>query len=113
MDLHGHALNDKIRYQLAKNGDLLKARYNRLLEDAKFNYFFLISLFILVGSGLGGITIHFILRANAPIWQLCLNVYLTMASNVACIGQAPVKWVIALFGISALTNVILILSNVL
>ena len=113
MHVHGPALNDKLKYQLARNGDLLRTKYKHMLKGAQFNYFFLISLFILAGSGLGGITIMFILSANAPIWQLCLNVYLTMASNVACIGQAPVKWVIALFGISVLVNVALILANAL
>lgn len=87
--------------------------YSRLVELYTFNYFFLISFVILVGSCWGGITAMYILKADAPIWQLCANIYLTMGCNVACIGQAPAKWVINLFGISALANTVLLLANVL
>ncbi len=87
--------------------------YEKFLERAQFNYFFLISFFVTVGSCLGGITAMYVLQGNAPIWQLCLNIYISMANNVACIGQAPLKWVINIFAASILTNIALILVNVL
>jgi len=87
--------------------------YTRFIDEATYNYFFLISFVIAVGSCLGGITAMYILKENAPIWQLIINIYLTMGCNVACIGQASTKWVVRLFGLSALANIVLLLANVL
>lgn len=87
--------------------------HHRFLEEATFTYFFLISFVITAGSCLGGIAAMHILQNDAPIWQLCVNIYISMASNVACIGQAPVKWVLRIFGLSALANIVLLLANVL
>lgn len=83
--------------------------YQRFLAEAKFNYFALISMCILVASIWGGITAMVVLENNAPIWALCVNIYITMASNIASIGQAPVKWVINLFVASMLVNLALVL----
>ena len=90
-----------------------KTWYDRFIDEISFNYFFVISFVITAGSCIGGITAMYILSNNAPIWQLCANIYLTMGCNVACIGQAPVKWVIRIFGISILANIVLLLANVL
>lgn len=100
---------------LAKDGNSTAALgwYDRFLAEISFNYFFVISFVIAVGSCLGGVTAMYILSNNAPIWQLCVNIYLTMGCNVACIGQAPPKWVINSFAISALANIVLLLANVL
>ncbi len=87
--------------------------YNRLIEKLHFSYFGLISMTILIGSCIGGIAAMYILKDNAPIWQLCINIYLTMASNIAAIGQAPTKWVVNLFGLSVLANIMLLLAHVL
>jgi hypothetical protein len=87
--------------------------YDRLMAEVSFNYFFVISFIITAGSCLGGVAAMFILSNNAPIWQLCINIYVTMGCNVACIGQAPPKWVINIFGISVLANIVLLLANVL
>jgi hypothetical protein len=86
---------------------------SKFMEEAQYNYFFLISFVILTGSCLGGIAAMYILKANAPIWQLITNIYLTMACNVACIGQVSAKWVIRTFVLSALANIVLLLVNVL
>jgi hypothetical protein len=83
--------------------------YQRFLEEAKFNYFAVISMAILISSIWGGITAMVILENNAPIWVLCVNIYITMASNIASIGQAPVKWVINLFTLAMLVNLIIVL----
>src|SRR5438270_665399 len=85
--------------------------YKKFIAEATYNYFFVISFVILVGSCWGGITAMYILKANAPIWQLCLNIYITMANNIAPIGQASAKWVIGLFILSSLVNLILVLAN--
>jgi hypothetical protein len=87
--------------------------YERFLAEATFNYYFLISFAITFGSCLGGITAMYILQNDAPVWQLCLNIYVTMGSNVACIGQASTKWVMRIFGLSVLANIVLLLVNVL
>jgi hypothetical protein len=83
--------------------------YQRFLEEAKFNYFAVISMAILIASIWGGITAMVILENNAPIWVLCVNIYITMASNIASIGQAPVKWVVNLFALSMLVNLAIVL----
>jgi len=87
--------------------------YTRFIDEVTYNYFFLISFVIAVGSCLGGITAMYILKENAPIWQLFINIYLTMGCNVACIGQASTKWVLGLFSLSTLANIVLLLANVL
>lgn len=87
--------------------------FERFLAEATFNYYFLISFVITAGSCLGGIAAMHILQNDAPIWQLCVNIYLTMATNVACIGQAPVKWVLGIFGLAVVANIGLWVANVL
>lgn len=86
---------------------------SKFMEEAQYNYFFLISVVIIAGSCLGGITAMYILKANAPLWQLVSNIYLTMGSNVACIGQVSAKWVLRIFALSTLVNIALLLANVL
>lgn len=86
---------------------------SKFLEEAQYNYFFLISVVIITGSCLGGITAMYILKANAPLWQLVANIYLTMGCNVACIGQASARWVLRIFAISVLANIMLLLAHVL
>jgi hypothetical protein len=97
---------------IASKAEVKASRRQKFLEEAQYNYFFLISFVILVGSCWGGITAMMVLKANAPTWQLCLNIYATMASNIASIGQAPAKWVLRIFGLSVLVNLVLLLLNV-
>lgn len=87
--------------------------YQRLLAEATFNYYFLISFAITLGSCLGGVTAMYILQNDAPIWQLLVNIYFTMGCNVACIAQVKAKWILNIFGISVLANIVLLLANVL
>ena len=86
-----------------------EGRYQRFLAEAKYNYFAVISMSILIASIWGGLTAMVILENNAPIWILCANIYITMASNIASIGQASVKWVINLFALSILINLAIVL----
>lgn len=87
--------------------------YNKLIENLNFSYFGLISMTILVGSIIGGIAASCILSNGAPIWQLGLCAGVSMANNTAGIAQAPTKWVVNLFVISTIVNVLLILANVI
>ncbi|MBK9282953.1 MAG: hypothetical protein IPM51_01390 [Sphingobacteriaceae bacterium] len=85
--------------------------YSALIEKLHFNYYGLISMTILIGSCLGGLTAMFILKNDAAIWQLALCMAVSMTNNVAAIGQAPTKWVLNSFVIGILVNTLLILIN--
>lgn len=85
--------------------------YSRWIEKLNFSYFGIISMTILIGSIIGGVAAMFILKNNAPIWQLAACMGVAMANNVAAIGQAPTKWVINLFLACAGINTLLILIN--
>ena len=86
--------------------------YDKFIEKLNFSYFGLISLTILVGSIVGGITASVVLNNDAPIWELCLVAAVSMASNTAEIGQAPVKWVFNLFIIGIVVNSLFIIINI-
>ena len=89
-----------------------KSKYELLIEKLDFSYFGLISITILVGSILGGITASIILNNHASIWQLIICSAVSMANNTAGIAQAPTKWVCNLFIITLIVNILLILINV-
>jgi hypothetical protein len=86
--------------------------YEKLIKKAEFSYFGLISLTISVGSILGGIAAMYVFQNDAPIWQLGIAMSSSMANNVAAIGQAPARWIVNLFTLCVLANVLLILLNV-
>ena len=87
--------------------------YDSLIQRLKFSYFGIISMTILIGSCIGGISAMYILKNDAPIWQLGVCMAAAMANNVSAIGQAPIKWVVNLFLINFVLNLILILMNVI
>jgi len=87
--------------------------YNQLIDKLNFSYFGLISMTILIGSIIGGITAMFILKNNAPIWELILCMSVAMTNNVVAIGQAPTKWVFNLFILEVVVCILLILMNVI
>ena len=87
--------------------------YGKLIQKLEFSYFGLISMTILVGSIFGGFAASCVLANDAPIWELILVAAVSMANNTAAIGQAPTKWVMNLFIVSMLTNLALILINIL
>jgi hypothetical protein len=87
--------------------------YDRLIANLNFSYFGLISMTVLIGSIIGGISAMFILKGNAPIWELGLCMATAMANNVAAIGQAPTKWVVNTFLTCTFVNTVLILLNVI
>lgn len=88
-------------------------KYNKIVEGAKFSYFALISMTILIGSCFGGVAAMYILKNDAPIWVLGINIGISMANNIAAIGQAPAKWVINLFAASIILNALMIAISVL
>ncbi len=89
------------------------SRYNRFIKDLEFSYFGLIAVAILVGSCLGGITTMKIFENDAPFWQFMLGLGISMANLVACISQAPTKWVVNLFAASLLINSVLLIINLI
>ena len=86
-------------------------KYQDFVAKNETNYFAFISMTILIGSIWGGIAAMFIDKNNAPGWQLAINIGISMASNIAAIGQASLKWVINLFTLAFIVNAILILMN--
>lgn len=87
--------------------------YDRMVKKAEFSYFGIISMTILIGSCWGAIAAMMVLSNNAPIWQLAACILISMANNVAAIGQAPTKWLLNVFFASMAINTLLILLNVL
>jgi hypothetical protein len=85
--------------------------YDRLIESLNFSHFGLIAMSILVSSCLGSVATIKIFENGAPVWQFIISLGFTMANLVACISQAPTKWVVNLFGASLLVNTILLLLN--
>ena len=101
--------SEKFSVQNSKN----KSKYELLIEKLDFSYFGLISISILVGSIIGGITASVILNSHAPIWELVICSSVSMASNTAGIAQSPTNWVCNLFILNLIVNLFLILLNVL
>ena len=90
----------------------LSARYNKFIEDLKFSHFGLISMAILIGSCMGGIAAMFVFQNHAPEWEFIVGLIFSMMNLVACISQAPTKWVFNLFVLSLLVNSVLIIVNI-
>lgn len=97
--------------QYAASASKNASAYSRWIEKLNFSYFGIISMTILIGSIIGGVAAMFILKNDAPVWQLGACMGIAMANNVAAIGQAPTKWVINLFLACAGINTLLILIN--
>ena len=87
--------------------------YNKLIDNLNFSYFGLISMTILIGSILGGITAMMIFQNDAPIWELILCMSVAMTNNVVAIGQAPTKWIFNLFVLEVVVCTLLIIINVI
>jgi hypothetical protein len=85
--------------------------YSRLIEDLKFSHFGLISLAILFGSCLGGVAAMYVLMAGFPIWAVGVGLAASLANLVACIAQAPTRWVVNLFTFSVVVNLLLFILS--
>ena len=101
----------QISYVNRSNSITLLKRYNDLIEELKFSHFGLISMAILIGSIMGGISAMFVFQAEAPLWEFIVGLTFTMANLVASISQAPTKWVFNLFVLSLIVNTFLIVAN--
>ena len=86
--------------------------YDKFVESLKFSHFGLISMTILIGSIIGGITAMYIFKNNAPIWQLGVCMSAAMINLVAAISQAPTKWVVNSFIILLVVSAILVGINI-
>jgi len=86
--------------------------YDKFIESLKFSHFGIISMTILIGSIIGGITAMYIFKNNAPIWQLGVCMSAAMINLVAAISQAPTKWVVNSFIILLVVSAILIGVNI-
>jgi hypothetical protein len=91
----------------------LASRYSVFIKKLEFSYFGIIAMAILISSCLGGITTMQIFEHNAPLWQFIVSLGFTMANLVACLSQAPMKWVVNLFAASLLVNTVLLLLNLI
>lgn len=87
--------------------------YARLIKRLEFSYFGLIAMSILISSCLGGITTMQIFEHDAPLIEFILSVSFTMTVLVACLSQAPAKWIVNLFTLSILVNTVLLIINLI
>lgn len=85
--------------------------YDRWIENLKFSHFGIISMTILIGSIMGGIASMMVFQNHAPFWQFIVALYCAMANLVASIAQAPIRWVVNLFLLSAMVSTLLIIIN--
>ncbi len=88
-----------------------KSWYARLIQDLTFSHFALISLAILFGSCLGGVAAMYVLMAGFPIWAVGIGLAASLANLVACIAQAPTRWVVNLFTFSVVVNLLLFIVS--
>jgi hypothetical protein len=88
-----------------------QSAYDQLIKKLEFSHFSVISMAILIGSCLGGIAAMFVFQNGAPLWQFVLGLAFAMANLVACIAQAPTKWVVTLFLASLVVNSALLIIN--
>src|ERR1043166_610795 len=87
----------------------LATKFSKLVKDLTPNYYSFIAMAILIGSCLGSIAAMSVFYNRAPIGFFCIGLFATMANLVTCIGQAPTKWVLNVFALSIVTNIVLIL----
>jgi hypothetical protein len=89
----------------------LASRYSKFIKSIEFSYFSIIAMAILISSCLGSIATMKIFENAGPLWMFILSLAVTMANLVACISQASTKWVVNLFSLSIIVNVILLVAN--
>lgn len=90
------------------HGTGLLGRWNQMIENLKFSHFGLICISILFGSCMGGVAAMYILQAGLPIGVVGIALAVSLANLVASIAQAPTKWVVNIFALSLLINLILL-----
>jgi hypothetical protein len=91
----------------------LSTGYDRFIKKLEFSHYGLVAMAILIGSCLGSIATMKIFQNHAGDWQFIVSLGFTMANLVACIGQAPTKWVVNLFAASLFVNALLLVINII
>jgi len=86
----------------------LSARYNNFIEELTFSHFGLMVMAMLISSCLGSITAMAIFFNGGPIWVFAIGLFAAVANLVACISQAPTKWVVNFFILSVVVNLALL-----
>lgn len=87
--------------------------YDKFVQRIESSYFFVISMIVLISSSLGGITLMSIHQKHGGDNEMMIAVCVTMATNIVCIVQTPMKWTFNLFLFSFIINCILLLINFL
>ncbi len=80
----------------------------KLDEFAEKGYYGMLSVSILVGSVMGGIMAMFALEKES-LFLMALGLAFTMANLVTSIAQSPARWIVRVFVLSVLVNVLIIL----
>ncbi len=80
----------------------------KLDEFAEKGYYGMLSVAILVGSVMGGIMAMFALEKES-LFLMALGLAFTMANLVTSIAQSPPRWIVRVFVLSVLVNVLIIL----
>lgn len=102
--------NQNLVYEKKRN-DAPTSFYGKLIENLHFSYFGMISMTILIGSIIGGISAMYVFQSHAPFWEFILCMGVALANLVASISQAPTKWVFNLAVINLVVNTALIMVN--
>lgn len=91
----------------------LASRYNMFIKKLEFSHFGFIAMAILINTCLGSIATMQVFVNHAPLWEFIASLAFTMANLVACIAQAPTKWVFNIFTASMIVNAALLLINII
>lgn len=82
------------------------------MNTLDFSYFAFISFVITISACLGGGLVRFSLQYNSALWQFVMGMCLSLVNIIACVAQFPVRWVFAIFAVTTLANISLILISV-
>lgn len=85
--------------------------YERTIKYLQGFYFGIVAMSIPVSGIIGGISLMYILKNNAQVWELALSVIMVLIVNIWAVLADSVKWIINLLIISLVVNAILIFIN--
>lgn len=104
--IHGHSQVG------SKQPSKFFAHYNKIIDELEEAYFGFISMAIVIGSALGGISLMFLSENHAPLWECALGISFSLTNNIIAILQLHARWVLDFFLLNLIVNGILILVNV-
>ena len=70
------------------------SKFNQFMEDAEFNRFGIMSIFLLLNTIWGGIVCYNIMALTNSLFLLMLCGFATTIPNAFGLAQSPMKWVI-------------------